>query len=188
MNNYDLILSTALELFAVRGYSAVGVQEIVDAVGVTKPTLYHYFNGKQGVLEQIIKSKTSGFLQVFINASEYQHDLTYSLQKMMNAILSFAKEDSVFFRYFTSLRYAPEDSVEKSCVESVYSLIYQQLHSLFLSSVNEHGNIRGKEELQAVTFWGFAVEIAHLVLDGKMEATENCIYHALRQFEFGIYN
>jgi len=35
------LLNNALKLFAARGWDAVGVQEIVDASGVTKPTLYH---------------------------------------------------------------------------------------------------------------------------------------------------
>ena len=188
MSNKELLLSTALSLFAERGYSAVGVQEIVDSVGVTKPTLYHYFEGKKGLLEEIIKRKTSVFVQVFFQAAEYHHDLTYTLQKMMKAILAFAKQDPVFYRYFTSLRFSPMNSVEKNCVEPVYALIDKKLQSLFVSSVNEHGNLRGKEDIQTVTFWGFATEIAYLVLDGKMEETESSVYHALRQFEFGIYS
>jgi AcrR family transcriptional regulator len=187
MNNADLILYAALKEFAARGYSAVGVQEIVDAVGVTKPTLYHYFAGKQGLLQEIIKRKTVGFLQSFIQASEYEHDLTFSLQKMMNAILAFAIEDPTFFRYFSSLRYAPVDSVEKACVTPTYELIDSRLRALFLSSVTEHGNLRAKEELQTVTFWGFATEIALLVLDGKMEVNGETVYRSLHQFEYGIY-
>ena len=34
------LIDQALTLFAGRGYDAVSVQEIVDGVGVTKPTLY----------------------------------------------------------------------------------------------------------------------------------------------------
>jgi TetR/AcrR family transcriptional regulator len=188
MNNADLIIATALKEFSTRGYEAVGVQEIVDIVGVTKPTLYHYFNGKRGLLEAIIKRNVSGFLQAFTQASEYQYDLTYSLQKMLTVILEFAQTDSVFFKYFSSLRYAPRDSVEKACVTPAFDLIDSRLRQLFLSSVAEHGNLRGKEEIQAVTFWGFAVEIVSLVLDGKMEVNTNTVYHALHQFEHGIYS
>ena len=41
MDNRELLLNTALELFHAKGYDAVGVQEIVDRAGVTKPTLYY---------------------------------------------------------------------------------------------------------------------------------------------------
>ena len=47
-DNRAKILACAMQLFAARGYDAVGVQEIVDAVGIAKPTLYHFFGSKAG--------------------------------------------------------------------------------------------------------------------------------------------
>ena len=55
MDNRSNILLCALRLFATRGYDAVGVQEIVVAAGITKPTLYHYFGSKQGLLDALLK-------------------------------------------------------------------------------------------------------------------------------------
>ena len=46
MENKELIMKCALDLFYAKGYDAVGVQEIVDKAGVTKPTLYYYFGSK----------------------------------------------------------------------------------------------------------------------------------------------
>ncbi len=46
----ERILSTALDLFAVKGYDATAVREICEAAGITKPTLYHFFGSKDGVL------------------------------------------------------------------------------------------------------------------------------------------
>ena len=45
------LLARALDLFAAYGYDGVGVQQICDAAGVTKPTLYHHFGNKRGLLE-----------------------------------------------------------------------------------------------------------------------------------------
>ena len=42
------------ESFYEKGYDAIGVQEIADAAGVTKPTLYHYFGSKYGLLQAVI--------------------------------------------------------------------------------------------------------------------------------------
>jgi AcrR family transcriptional regulator len=51
------LLGTARELFAERGYGAVGTEEIVKAAGVTRGALYHHFDGKlelfAAVYEQI---------------------------------------------------------------------------------------------------------------------------------------
>ena len=43
MDNKETIMTCALDLFYARGYDGVGVQEIADAAGITKPTLYYYF-------------------------------------------------------------------------------------------------------------------------------------------------
>ncbi|HYY30714.1 MAG TPA: TetR/AcrR family transcriptional regulator, partial [Chthoniobacterales bacterium] len=48
------LLDTALDLFSRRGYEGTGVQEIVATAGVTKPTLYHYFGSKIGVLNALL--------------------------------------------------------------------------------------------------------------------------------------
>jgi len=54
MSNRETILACALQLFSARGYDAVGVQEIVEAVGIQKPTLYHYFGSKAGLLHSLL--------------------------------------------------------------------------------------------------------------------------------------
>ena len=53
MDNRAEILNAALDLFHARGYDAVGVQEIVERAGVTKPTLY-YFGSKLGLLKSLL--------------------------------------------------------------------------------------------------------------------------------------
>ena len=55
MDNRENILQCALALFYMKGYDAVGVQEIVDTAGITKPTLYYYFGSKRGLLENVLK-------------------------------------------------------------------------------------------------------------------------------------
>ncbi|GAA2307411.1 TetR family transcriptional regulator [Streptomyces violaceusniger] len=47
------LLAAATRLFAERGYDRTSVQEIVEAAGVTKGALYHYFGSKDDLLHEI---------------------------------------------------------------------------------------------------------------------------------------
>ena len=57
------ILSTALDLFAVKGYDATAVREICEAAGITKPTLYHFFGSKDGVFQALVTGAFDEFRQ-----------------------------------------------------------------------------------------------------------------------------
>ncbi|KRE35879.1 hypothetical protein ASG73_14435 [Janibacter sp. Soil728] len=46
----DLVLAAATRLFAQQGFEATSVQQIVDAAGVTKGAMYHYFSSKDELL------------------------------------------------------------------------------------------------------------------------------------------
>ncbi|MFJ6572902.1 TetR/AcrR family transcriptional regulator [Streptomyces sp. NPDC091292] len=47
------LLAAATRLFAGQGYDRTSVQEIVEAAGVTKGALYHYFGSKEDLLQEI---------------------------------------------------------------------------------------------------------------------------------------
>jgi len=47
------ILDVAAQLFMQRGYRAVSINDILQAAGVTKPTLYYYFKDKEELFVQM---------------------------------------------------------------------------------------------------------------------------------------
>jgi AcrR family transcriptional regulator len=49
----ERLLAEATRLFAEHGYDRTSVQEIVEAAGVTKGALYHYFGSKDDLLYEI---------------------------------------------------------------------------------------------------------------------------------------
>ena len=50
------ILTKALELFAARGYDAVSVGEIAQAVGIKAPSLYNHFPSKQAIFDALVEA------------------------------------------------------------------------------------------------------------------------------------
>jgi AcrR family transcriptional regulator len=53
MNIKEELARVSVELFSSQGYARTSVQQIVDAAGVTKGALYHYFNSKDDLLFDI---------------------------------------------------------------------------------------------------------------------------------------
>ncbi|NER79546.1 MAG: helix-turn-helix transcriptional regulator [Leptolyngbya sp. SIO1D8] len=53
-----IILAGALEVFTTRGYSAASMDRIAAAAGVSKSTLYSYFQDKEGLFVEVIQQLT----------------------------------------------------------------------------------------------------------------------------------
>lgn len=51
----DRILAAAFRQFSELGYSGVSMQQIADAAGVTKATLYHHFQDKEDLFVEIMQ-------------------------------------------------------------------------------------------------------------------------------------
>ncbi len=55
MSKEERILEVAMKVFRERGYHAASMQEIADAVGMQKGSLYYYISGKQELLFMILE-------------------------------------------------------------------------------------------------------------------------------------
>lgn len=54
----EQILAGALQTFATYGYAAASMDRIAAAAGVSKPTLYNYFQDKEGLFKALINQFT----------------------------------------------------------------------------------------------------------------------------------
>jgi TetR/AcrR family transcriptional regulator, cholesterol catabolism regulator len=50
------LVSLAAELFAERGYRATTVREIAEAAGVLSGSLYHHFDSKESIIDELLSS------------------------------------------------------------------------------------------------------------------------------------
>ena len=53
-NTKQAILDAALQLFGSKGFEQTSLREVVDAVGITKPSLYYHYGSKLELLVAII--------------------------------------------------------------------------------------------------------------------------------------
>ncbi len=55
------IMSEALKLFARKGYEAVSVAQIAEAVGIKAPSLYKHYKSKQDIFDAILEEMSSRY-------------------------------------------------------------------------------------------------------------------------------
>lgn len=60
----EKIFEAALEMFARKGFDAVSMREIADAVGIKKASLYSHFTSKDELLEKLFEYPMSRFSTV----------------------------------------------------------------------------------------------------------------------------
>jgi len=188
MDNRAALLHTALELFASRGYDAVGVQEIVEAVGVTKPTLYHYFGSKQGLLQALLEGYAGRMNAAVTEAAVYQGDLTGTLHRLAKAFFDFAMANPTYYRMQLSMWFSPVSSEAFKAISVYNEQQYAIVEELFRKASLDHGNMRGRHQAYTLTFIGMLNTYIVLWLNGYGELQDDLLYRAVHQFEHGIYS
>lgn len=108
MTTKQKILNEALTLFAEKGYSAVYVGEIADAVGIKTPSLYKHYKSKQDIFNSCVEvfaermenirnnmqlpgSKTASF--------SYETIAEEHLIEVANALFMFYLQDNVAAKF-----------------------------------------------------------------------------------------
>jgi len=66
------ILAAAFEEFVSNGYAAARVEDIADRVGVTKGTVYVYFETKELLFEEMIRDSSRSFRDIALKARELE--------------------------------------------------------------------------------------------------------------------
>lgn len=193
MDNRELIMQTATSLFSARGYDAVGVQEIVDQSGVTKPTLYYYFGSKQGLLQAMIDKNSVVLEQMLADAAMLPGDVPTVLHRVARAYFDFANSHWEFYRFLVGQLHAGHETEGFKAVLPVISRCYQFLVKLFDDSADVLGNMNGRQAQFATSFMGTLD--SHMVTfrlgpDEKEQAnvSDEKIYEIVRQFLYGIFS
>lgn len=188
MDNRARLLDAALQLFAARGYDAVGVQEIVESAGLTKPSLYHHFGSKHGVLRELVDRRGDMLLNIVERAAAYDGDLPLTLNRVVQAYFAAANRDPEFQRFRLALWLAPPESEAGQAVAEQFARESRLIEALFDAASADHGNMRGRAGLLAPSFLGMVHAHVARFLRGQGRLDAELAFRALNQFMHGIYS
>lgn len=188
MDNRQQILQQALSLFAARGYDAVGVQEICAAARVTKPTLYHYFGNKRGLLSALVSERSAPLLARLAVATDYQGDLPRALEQVVLVYFAFADAEPMLYRLMLALWFAPPESEAFQIIAARNTEQQRMIEALFVAATPDHGNMRGRHQIYAASFLGMINTRIALALNGYLQFNDPLAHQTVHQFSHGIYS
>lgn len=190
MSKRDEMLTAALKLFSEEGYESVGVQKIADSVEVKKPTLYHYFGSKEGLLDAILAEKFTKFIEELKELTIYNGDVVLSIENIIYHYMKFAKEDSMFYRMVMNLTFSPEQSLSYSYIIKYMVTQHNCIEQMFMEAEKQHGNMKGRSRMYTFTLIGIinsAISFYFYTKDENDISIESARKVA-RQFMYGIFS
>jgi AcrR family transcriptional regulator len=97
-----IILESALELFAARGFHGVSVDEIAFASSITKPVLYDHFSSKQDLYIQASREVRDRLLAAGGEVIEAPRGLAQRIRAGVEAFFVFAEENPAAIKILLS--------------------------------------------------------------------------------------
>lgn len=190
MDNRSNILKWATELFYQKGYDAVGVQEIVNSAGTTKPTLYYYFKSKYGLLESVLAEFYEPFLEKLEQASEFQGDVPECLHNTCREYLRMALDNRKQYMFALSLVYSARENEAYKAARPYMIRAHEIIVKIFNKASHSLGNMNGRQQQFASGFEG----IINFYLIYYFEKNQPEIdidevsSRLVKQFMYGIYS
>jgi len=188
MDSRTALLRTALQMFSSRGYDAVGVQEIAAATGVTKPTLYHFFGSKNGLLEALFQESSVQLDASVASACRYEGDLPITLDRIASAYIDFSTANPLAYQLELSLYFSPRQNPVRVVSLNHFARRQALIENVFFEAAREHGNLRGKHRRFAFSFVGSLNSYIVLQLDDEITITDRLRRDIIHQFSHGIYS
>jgi AcrR family transcriptional regulator len=94
------VLRAAMQLMAARGYAGASLRALADELRIAQPSLYHYFESKEQLVEQIVRAHAARILRVPEDLPEHAtlaEGLRYGMRQLIEG---YRDSDRVVFVRF----------------------------------------------------------------------------------------
>ena len=155
----ERLVDVARDLFAEKGFERTSVQDIVDAAGVTKGAMYHYFASKDDLLAEIyarVLRMQLARLEAFIASDAPVSDrIASAAADVVVTTIENLASTTIFFRSLHQLN--PEHERQVRAERRRYHDMFRQL----VADGQESGELRGDVDADLVVDFYFGA-VHHL--------------------------
>ena len=143
----DLILRTALKVFAQDGYHASSVNKIADKANISKGLIYNYFNSKEDLLRNIITNIMDRYMEKYPPIYSIPNDS--HIEYFIDQSFEFILEDKARAKLLFAL-------TAQSIVMDLMTKITMQKAEPFMNNVMKFFEIKKYDEPEGMMHYFFS--------------------------------
>jgi len=130
-NKQSEIVAAAIRLFQVKGYHATSMQDIADAVGLQKGSLYHYISSKEDLLVAIIHDAITQYNARLAEVKAMDLPVRLRLELAVRSHLEGIAENLGMLTIFLRESYALNADQQKliGAENAVYNRMFEELYA-----------------------------------------------------------
>ncbi|MBR2744727.1 MAG: TetR/AcrR family transcriptional regulator [Clostridia bacterium] len=161
----EQILKAAKKLISKYGYKKVSMDEIADEAGVTKKTVYSYFESKEELLNALIRKELEKMKKDLEVLEQEKGDLLVSIHEGIYNLLKFRRKNNLF-----KILFEEAEVVKNAKLKACLSVIEEDIIA-YIKSVLEDANKQGKIEVKNIDVMAFLIYKMYIAL--MMEWNDN---------------
>lgn len=165
----ERILDAALGLFAERGYHGTAVPLVAEAAGVGAGTIYRYFDGKQGLVNELFRREKRAVTNHVLGSFPFSEAPRAQFHYFFGRIVEWAQTQPQSFQFLEHHHHGPyldEDSLALEREVTEYALNYVRM-------LKTTGIARDADDhLFLVVVWGTIVRMMREAWSGCFELTD----------------
>ena len=150
-NKEEQIIDAAEKVFSKYGYKNAKMEDVSKLAGITKVTLYSYFQSKENLYMALtyraFQKLLNGYYQV-IDKHKSSTGLNSALA-LLDRFMDFSTENFLYnealLNYFSTVRSGNENKLTEAIKESIYFKKMQDIHNLIFKLAAKEV-LRGKED------------------------------------------
>lgn len=166
------ILEAALTLFAEKGFDATSIREICEVAGITRPTLYYFYENKEGLYRAAIQHVMCHCQE---NTEEARRgSLTYgeTLKQVMHSVFADVLARPKIWRLFFQLIWGTPHPVTQSIFQQFHAKFYERAEADLALAVERGELSPGDVRARALILMGTIGEcIANHLCMGRPDLT-----------------
>jgi len=136
----DRIIAEATRLFGQKGYGSTSVRELVEAAGVTKPTLYYHFGSKEGLFVATAQAHLDALDAMARGALEQGATLAEKLEALFEATVQTASQRPDVLRFLMTTLHQVDHGQPEIDMMSMDATMVRYLAEHFMAAA-ERGEV-----------------------------------------------